>query len=136
MTKNFAQLLYVSRSMMPPDDEAGLSAILRAAARNNEALDLTGCLVSCGEWFVQILEGSPEGLAKAMERIQSDPNHTDITVRMRREVGTRSFANWRMAYLKATPGSGVLADPMNQPTVVLLAELLRLSEGGNFRLLS
>jgi hypothetical protein len=124
----FAQLLYVSRSRLPAGTSPELLSLLEAAARSNKTLDLTGCLASCGGWFIQILEGPPDSIAVAMKRIESDTRHTDITVRLRRDVGTRSFPNWRMAHIEDGPEMAALGDPMKQPVVVLLSELMRIAE--------
>jgi Sensors of blue-light using FAD len=124
----FAQLLYVSRSLLPPGRSPDLLDILDSAARSNKALDLTGCLASCGHWFIQFLEGPPESIAVAMKRIEADARHTDITVRLRREVGARSFPRWHMAHIEDGPDMAALGDPMKQPVVVLLSELMRLAE--------
>jgi hypothetical protein len=125
---SFAQLLYVSRSLLPSDgDGAGLREILVSAKRSNEVLGITGCLASWGPWFVQILEGNAEAIAVAMARVRADTRHTGITVRLQREVGTRSFPSWRMAHVDA--GDHPIGDPMDLPVVILLSELMRLAEG-------
>jgi hypothetical protein len=130
----FAQLLYVSRSLLTREREAAeLDAILASARRSNENLDLTGCLGFWNGCFVQILEGSPDGLALAMTRIEGDRRHADIVVRMRREIGTRSFPNWRMAHVPANDAVIGMGDPAKLPAVVLLSELMRIADRGGVR---
>lgn len=125
----FAQLLYVSRSLMPPEGEAArLGTLLDSSRRSNEALGLTGCLASWNGCFIQIIEGPAESIAAAMVRIEADKRHTDITTRMRREIGTRSFPNWLMAHAPAGDAIIAMGDPMKLPAVVLLAELMRIAE--------
>jgi hypothetical protein len=127
---SFAQLLYVSRSLLPQGDtDSALAAILVSARRSNLALDLTGCLASWDAHFVQILEGSPASIERAMQRIEADPRHTDISIRMRREVGTRSFPNWRMALADKRTAMRPIGNPVDLPVVILLSELMRLAEG-------
>jgi Sensors of blue-light using FAD len=125
----FAQLLYVSRSRLSIDSEAAeLAAILESARRSNESLGVTGCLAAWNGCFVQILEGSPDAIAVALRRIEADTRHSDIAVRLRREIGTRSFGHWRMAHAEADDAVRAMGDPMTLPVVVLLAELMRIAE--------
>jgi Sensors of blue-light using FAD len=124
---SFVQMLYVSRSQLSEGrEEAEVAAILAAAWQRNQALGLTGCLASWGPWFVQLLEGSAEAIDSAMVRIAADPRHADLTIRLQRDVKTRSFPSWQMAHVATGPRP--IGNPMELPVVILLSELMRLAD--------
>lgn len=67
-------------------------------SRHNNALDgLTGLLWVDGDRFLQVLEGSDEAVAAAVERIRGDSRHRDIEVLVDRPTDTREFGAWSMA---------------------------------------
>jgi Sensors of blue-light using FAD len=134
------QILYVSSNAEHPEQrQSQLVSILAQARVRNAKEHLTGCLACWGDWFVQVLEGAPETVDAMMARIARDTRHTDVTVRMRREVRNRSFPDWRMAAVDLESGvfpDAMLLDPKSLsgpalvlPTVLLLA-LMQLAESG------
>jgi hypothetical protein len=128
----YAQLLYVSRSLSPPATAlADLARIFETARLRNETSGLTGCLAAWSGCFVQVLEGAPEAVEAAMSRIAADGRHADVTIRMRREIRSRSFPAWRMVRAGADVVASSVGDPMKTPAVVLLSELMRFAERGD-----
>jgi hypothetical protein len=122
-----AQVLYVSRSLVSDSDlSAEMVKILETARRFNARVDATGCLSIREGFFFQVVEGPAKAVDAVMARIAVDRRHADIEVKLRREVASRSFSDWRMAHVHAEDGSG--PDPRSAPAVVLLAELMRLSD--------
>jgi hypothetical protein len=125
----FTQILYVSRIGVPAGErETAKTAILDSARRFNAEHGVTGCLALRGDFFVQVVEGPAAAVDEVMARIRTDPRHDDVEVRLSREVGTRTFPHWRMADIEFDQASTAAGDPLALPAVVLLTELIRLSE--------
>lgn len=125
------QALYVSKARLPAGGElAELAKIIDVACARNAAADLTGCLGYCDGQFVQLLEGPAEALEAALARIKADTRHTDMVVRLRREVRNRSFPDWRMAHvdLFAAAPEMIGVDFERTPPAVLISLLLRIAE--------
>jgi hypothetical protein len=96
-------LLYVSRSNLAGEEiDSEVRAIVDAARTRNAALDVTGALISTGRYFVQFLEGPPDGVASIMERVRADSRHGDLIVVLERTAKERRFKDWSMAYIGAS----------------------------------
>jgi hypothetical protein len=125
----FTQVLYVSQALTPAS-QAGdeIAKILVSARRYNAAEDITGCLAYFDGCFFQVIEGEREAVERTLARITADARHTDVKVRMRREVAARSFPDWRMTGLLPEARDLSCSNLPGQPAVILLAELMRLAE--------
>jgi len=91
------QLVYISTAVggaLPVDP--GL--ILSASRRNNARARITGALWFDGKRFLQALEGEDEMVDATFRRIQADPRHRALVVLSSREIATREFGEWAMAY--------------------------------------
>ena len=78
------RLIYRSHNRIPGDRrKAELGAIFSAARSTNKRLDVTGALLTSGDWFVQALEGD-EADERVVE-LASGP------------VDDRVFSRWAMA---------------------------------------
>ena len=97
----FTQLIYYSRNRSAPKSGQPMLAVLRsilsASRRNNERDGITGFLICDGPWFIQILEGEPEPVARAYERIRGDTRHGDVSLSSMRAIKRRGFPRWSMA---------------------------------------
>nr|WP_246348426.1 BLUF domain-containing protein [Sphingomonas aerophila] len=93
-----SSLLYVSRSLVPPDDQGEqLLAIQALSHIRNVELDLTGFLVSTQDYFSQYLEGDADAVSVLMQSIRADTRHTDIKeTPLLVELDYRLFPHWRM----------------------------------------
>ena len=96
------QIIYSSQAKTPMSI-AGLEEILVDARAGNEKHQVTGVLVYVDGVFMQILEGEEAVLRGLVQSIAADSRHTDLKVFYEREVSQRTFSDWRMAYLSATP---------------------------------
>src|SRR4029453_15249816 len=96
------QIIYSSQATVPMS-LADLEEILVDARAGNERRQVTGVLVYVEGVFMQILEGEEDVLRSLMHSIASDTRHTDVKVFHEAAVEHRTFTNWRMAYLSATP---------------------------------
>ena len=96
-------LTYTSwaRAGLRPDE---VDTILSSAKINNPLDGITGVLIFNGTAFMQILEGSEEAIDGLTSRLVSDPRHSNMSIRDRRLIETRSFPNWSMAYLRLETG--------------------------------
>ncbi len=96
------QIIYSSQARTPLSMK-DLEEILVDARAGNEKRKVTGVLVYVDGVFMQILEGEEAVLRGLMQSIAADARHTDVTVFHQGEVANRTFPDWRMAYLSATP---------------------------------
>jgi hypothetical protein len=91
------QIVYISTARFDPD-AAMLDSILTASRRNNRRDELTGLLVVGGRRFLQLLEGPPQVLDRAYERIRADDRHFALVQLTRKPVVERCFSNWEMGF--------------------------------------
>jgi hypothetical protein len=95
---NLIRLVYVSDALVP-FSQHDLAVLLRKAQQNNAARGLTGLLLSAGDHFMQVLEGTAEAVAERLDVISADPRHTRVH-RLLCEVTTdRLFGKWTMGLL-------------------------------------
>jgi Sensors of blue-light using FAD len=85
---------------MQTDD---LRELLDHARRSNAAKGITGALIYAEGIFLQILEGDKALLQDLMDKICRDVRHESVSVLRETEVPTANFANWKMAFVSATP---------------------------------
>ncbi|MEH3159411.1 MAG: BLUF domain-containing protein [Sphingomonas taxi] len=90
------QLVYISS--MRRDAQADPAAILATSRRNNAAARVTGLLFFDGKRFLQALEGEEAAVDATFARIQKDERHHALVVLSNREIATREFGEWAMAY--------------------------------------
>ncbi|HXG99940.1 MAG TPA: BLUF domain-containing protein [Sphingomicrobium sp.] len=81
-----------------------VDSILSSARVNNPLEGLTGVLIFNGESFMQILEGGESAVDGLVARLRSDPRHCNMTIRDERLIGSRTFPDWSMAYLRLDNG--------------------------------
>jgi hypothetical protein len=75
---------------------AELEVLLADARAFNHEHQITGVLLHSGAHFMQCLEGAPQDVAKAYERIQRSSQHQDIVEYMDDEIAKRTFTSWDM----------------------------------------
>jgi class 3 adenylate cyclase len=77
--------------------ESEFDAIAKVSVLNNSAANVTGILVLCGEFFLQILEGEEVDVDTTLERIRHDPRHRNIQVlKVDHDLAQRQFPDWSM----------------------------------------
>ncbi len=92
------RLFYVSKAVKDLDDSS-VQSILRTSRRNNDRLDVTGCLLVSGHYFAQVLEGRMEVVSALVTRIAKDPRHSDTKTLLADSFELRDFGGWSMGYL-------------------------------------
>ncbi|MBD8620443.1 BLUF domain-containing protein [Sphingomonas sp. CFBP 13728] len=89
------RIIYTSRPLTEAN-LAELDAIVAESIARNTKVGITGMLWSDGANFAQVIEGDHDEVGATMDRIRSDPRHTDIEVVLDRAVVSRQFGNWAM----------------------------------------
>ncbi|MCR8550927.1 BLUF domain-containing protein [Salipiger sp. P9] len=96
------QLLYTSASRHPRGHSSDFE-ILQDALSHNRVQGVTGYLLRDIGGFCQVLEGPAEIVEPLFARISGDPRHSDVVLRMRRQVPERGFLGWSMGYASLSP---------------------------------
>ena len=91
------QLVYIS-TVTGPDVDVTPAAILSTSRRNNARARVSGLLYFDGRRFLQALEGEDEAVSATFARIEGDPRHRAIVILSDRQVETREFGDWAMAF--------------------------------------
>ena len=71
-------------------------AIAATSEVNNARDGVTGCLMLCDGWFLQVLEGSMGAVNRIYMRIAHDERHRYPSILGAEYVPKRSFPVWRM----------------------------------------
>jgi hypothetical protein len=99
------KVVYVSRAT--PEWHVGqaecVANIMATAPENNRKRDVTGALLACDNWYLQILEGRRIDVDAIMERIAADPTHCDIRRIASGPAGERMFSLWSMCAATLSP---------------------------------
>jgi hypothetical protein len=102
------RIAYCSRSCLtgPPEEiEVQIRRILATARVSNRKYHLTGALTFNQSYFAQVLEGAADDLAPLMDHIKRDTRHSHFRVLERREIVTRAFPLWSMAFVARADGT-------------------------------
>ena len=96
--KSLHRVVYVSQATqdMKISQAEFVAYILAKASAFNEPLQVTGALLACDGWFLQVLEGPRINVEKVLQRIYADRNHKDIRRLWSGPIECRQFANWSM----------------------------------------
>ncbi|MGC4077962.1 MAG: BLUF domain-containing protein [Rubrivivax sp.] len=85
---------YVSR-LAPGQPVTVIAELLRVSRAFNRQHGITGALLFDGEHFAQLLEGDPAVVFPLAARIEADPRHAEVDVRLRIEGAfPRLFEQW------------------------------------------
>jgi hypothetical protein len=95
LMKNLRSIVYASTATHALTT-ADLESLLTDARAFNREHQVTGVLLHSGANFMQCLEGAPEDVGKAYERIKQSSQHQDIVEYMDGEVAQRTFGSWDM----------------------------------------
>ena len=125
------RLVYRSRVVQPVPMTA-LEDILPVAHAGNARWCITGVLGFTGRTYVQLLEGPAESLDSLLERLRSDPRHTDLRVLARGPAAERLVPGWSMARIDLTlleaEVTALLETGDGEGLAALLAGLVRRGE--------
>ena len=115
------QLVYISSVKPGLANTIDPGAILAVSRRNNARGNVSGLLFFNGKRFLQALEGDDAMVDATYARIQKDPRHYALVVLSMREIESREFGQWAMAY---RAGDAVEGDDT-------LAQVARLVNGAS-----
>ncbi|MDO8933859.1 MAG: EAL domain-containing protein, partial [Rhodocyclaceae bacterium] len=97
-------LLYVSQATQPMDDSE-LAALLDKSRTFNNSHGITGCLIHQDGYFMQMLEGSREGVLALMAKIGADPRHRHVRTVIQGKEKRRVFPDWSMGLRNLRTGA-------------------------------
>ena len=113
------RITYVSRASKPIS-QATLDEIAIISTENNGRANVTGILLSGGDFFFQILEGEAEAVDCALDRISKDSRHCEIQIlKVENDTINRQFPDWSMQTVRLDD----LNDALVQAARVMLANL-------------
>ena len=75
-----------------------IQEFLEASKEYNRTHNITGCLLSYNNEFVQYLEGEKSSVERLFNKIEQDWRHQDIVVLVSGHINDREFEDWSMAY--------------------------------------
>jgi NADH dehydrogenase FAD-containing subunit/class 3 adenylate cyclase/uncharacterized membrane protein YphA (DoxX/SURF4 family) len=102
------RLTYISKvNAVLTEDE--ILEIGRQSSFNNRKIDVTGVLISAGQFFFQILEGEQSVVDQLLQKIDRDPRHCDITVLTAEyDWEERLFSDWNMKTVTITESTDLM----------------------------
>jgi len=107
-TGGMKRLTYISKVNAVLTEEDILD-IGRQSSFNNRKIDVTGVLISAGQYFFQILEGEQVVVDQLLEKIDRDPRHCDITVLTAEyDWEERLFSDWNMKTVTITESTDLM----------------------------
>lgn len=103
------QVIYESQASRP-FSEAEVEALLSASRTSNSRKGITGILLFRHGMFTQVLEGDESAVRALLEKIQRDPRHQNLSVRLEQTIENRSFPNCRWPIPEETSQNSCTAD--------------------------
>ncbi|NBS16694.1 MAG: family 3 adenylate cyclase [Gammaproteobacteria bacterium] len=117
--KFMKRITYVSRASKPIS-QTTLDEIAKISIQNNGRVNVTGILLSGGDFFFQILEGEEEAVDCALDRISKDSRHCEIQIlKVENPALNRQFPDWSMQTVRLDD----MNDALIQAARVMLANL-------------
>ncbi len=110
------QLVYISTIRREIAGTIDPRAILVESRRNNARDGITGLLFFDGKRFLQALEGDEATVDATFRRIEGDRRHHGLVVLSIREIASREFGEWSMAYRSAGEGDPVALERISALT--------------------
>ncbi|PTQ86956.1 BLUF domain-containing protein [Agitococcus lubricus] len=94
-------LMYISRTVntLTPTQ---LQSLVARAQHKNQALNITGMLLTSDGYFFQLLEGEEAAVTRLYQTIVQDPRHTDLTLLFNEPMDKRFCPTWNMLLLMNT----------------------------------
>ena len=91
-------LLYFSRARDETiwDMSQIFPEILSISQFNNGERDITGCLLACNGWFMQLLEGPGDNVRSTYKSIERDARHANLQLVALGAAQERCFPLWSM----------------------------------------
>ena len=94
MQSELRRVIYVSEKTDVSDST--LKDIIASSKKNNPKEDVTGCLLSGSNSFLQLLEGPAEFINTLYSKISLDNRHKRVTTLFDEKIDERLFLSWSM----------------------------------------
>ena len=94
MQSELKRVVYVSEKTFV--SATGLKDIIASSKKNNAEEDVTGCLLSGSNSFLQLLEGSAEFINTLYSKISRDNRHKNVITLCDEKIDERLFLSWSM----------------------------------------
>jgi hypothetical protein len=94
MKQNLKRVIYVSEHNEYSNDI--LREIINSSRENNPGQDITGCLISGSNSFLQLLEGPASSVDGLYLKIKQDNRHKNIDMIIDETIEIRLFSSWSM----------------------------------------
>lgn len=90
-------VIYVSKAISSMDD-LQLAQLLAHCRERNAQTGITGMLLYKSGAFMQVVEGPETPVRELLSKIEVDTRHTDVEILRDRQIASRSFPEWTMAF--------------------------------------
>jgi hypothetical protein len=94
MSLHLKRIIYVSERT--DVSNANLQKIIASSRKNNPQVEVTGCLVSGMNSYLQLLEGSDTSVDQLYLKISKDTRHANIKILNEENIENRLFTTWSM----------------------------------------
>ena len=94
MQSELKRVVYVSEKTDVSDTT--LKDIIAYSKKNNPEEDVTGCLLSGSNSFLQLLEGPTEFIDTLYSKISRDKRHKNVITLFDEKINERLFLSWSM----------------------------------------
>ena len=94
MQLEFKRVVYVSEKT--DVSVTDLKDIIASSKKNNPEGDVTGCLLSGSNSFLQLLEGPAEFINTLYAKINRDNRHKNVITLCDEKIAERLFSSWSM----------------------------------------
>jgi hypothetical protein len=94
MQSQLKRVVYVSEKTNASDNT--LKDIIASSKKNNPEEDVTGCLLSGSNSFLQLLEGPADFIDTLYSKISKDNRHENVVTLCDEKIDERLFSSWSM----------------------------------------
>ena len=94
MQLQLKRVVYVSEKTDVSDTT--LKDIIASSKKNNPEEDVTGCLLSGSNSFLQLLEGPEDFIDRLYSKISTDNRHENVITLCDEKIDERLFLSWSM----------------------------------------
>ncbi|MDA7561845.1 BLUF domain-containing protein [Alphaproteobacteria bacterium] len=94
MQSQLKRVVYVSEKTNASDTT--LKDIIASSKKNNPEEDVTGCLLSGSNSFLQLLEGPADFIDTLYSKISNDNRHENVVTLCDEKIDERLFSSWSM----------------------------------------
>ena len=94
MQSQLKRVVYVSEKTDVSDTT--VEDIIASSKKNNPEEDVTGCLLSGSNSFLQLLEGPADSIDTLYSKISKDNRHENVVTLCEEKIDERLFLSWSM----------------------------------------